>query len=95
MKNPIRHPGSNGSSPAIRDGVEILIDGKRVIAAEGEPLVEAILREKEIPHVCYHSPLMGAIQTCDTCLVEVDGKLQRSCGIKVAAGLQVVAESEV
>jgi hypothetical protein len=94
MKNPTRHPGSNGSNLAIKDGVEILIDGKKVIATQGELLVEAILREKEIPHICYHSPLMGPIQTCDTCLVEVDGKLQRSCGTKVAAGMQVVAESE-
>ena len=94
MKNPPRHPGTNGSSPAINNGVDILIDGKRVTAAEGELLVEAILREKEIPHICYHSPLMGPIQTCDTCLVEVDGKLQRSCGTKVAAGMNVVAESD-
>jgi len=94
MKNPPRHPGTDGSSPAIKDGVEILIDGKKVLAAEGELLVEAILREKEIPHICYHSPLMGPIQTCDTCLVEVDGKLQRSCGTKVAAGMRVVAELE-
>ena len=52
---------------------------------EGELLVEAILRHKEIPHICYHSPLMGPIQTCDTCIVEVDGQLVRSCGTKVGA----------
>src|ERR1700694_5204336 len=64
--------------------VEISVDGKIVAAIEGELLVEAILRGKDIPHICYHSPLMGPIQTCDTCLVEVDGQLVRSCGTKVS-----------
>ena len=76
------------------DGIEISIDNKSVGAAQGELLLQAILREKEIPHICYHSPLMGPIETCDTCLVEVDGKLQRACGTKIAAGMQVVTESE-
>jgi formate dehydrogenase major subunit len=74
--------------------VVISIDGTRSVAREGELLVEAILRQKEIPHICYHSPLMGPIQTCDTCMVEVDGKLVRSCGTKVSAGIKVVTESD-
>ena len=74
--------------------VNISIDGRTIAANEGELLVEAILREKEIPHICYHSPLMGPIQTCDTCMVEVDGKLVRSCGTKVSSGMQVVADSK-
>src|ERR1700758_3054912 len=74
--------------------VEISIDGHPITTREGEPLVEAILREKEIPHICYHSALMGPIQTCDTCLVEVDGKLVRSCGTKVISAMQVVRDSK-
>ncbi|WP_051978920.1 formate dehydrogenase subunit alpha [Edaphobacter aggregans] len=73
---------------------EISIDGSSVVAEEGELLVEAVLRHKEIPHICYHSPLMGPIQTCDTCLVEVDGKLVRSCGTQVTSGMRVVTESK-
>jgi formate dehydrogenase major subunit len=74
--------------------VEISIDGTSILAEDGEMLLDAVLRKVQIPHVCYHSPLMGAIQTCDTCLVEVDGKLVRSCGTKVAAGQTVGAESQ-
>ena len=74
--------------------VEISIDGHTIAAPEGELLVEAILREKEIPHICYHSPLMGPIQTCDTCLVEVDGKLVRSCGTNATSGMEVVTDSK-
>src|SRR6202051_222748 len=74
--------------------VEIFIDGKISAASEGELRVEAILRDKDIPHICYHSPLMGPIQTCDTCMVEVDGKLVRSCGTKVTSQMKVVTESK-
>jgi formate dehydrogenase major subunit len=74
--------------------IEVTIDGESVRAHDGELLIEAILRHKEIPHVCYHSPLMGPIQTCDTCLVEVDGNLVRSCGTQAAAGMSVVTGSK-
>ena len=37
----------------------------------------------KIPQVCYH-PQLGPIQTCDTCMVEVDGELVRACATGVA-----------
>src|ERR1700739_5151835 len=74
--------------------IEVSIDGESVRAREGELLIEAILRHKEIPHICYHSPLMGPIQTCDTCVVDVDGQLVRSCGTKVGAHMKVVSDSK-
>jgi formate dehydrogenase major subunit len=85
---------SQRNSQTAPSTVEISIDGQPVTTREGELLVEAILREKDIPHICYHSPLMGPIQTCDTCLVEVDGKLVRSCGINVTPGMQVTTDSK-
>jgi formate dehydrogenase major subunit len=36
----------------------------------------------------------GPIQTCDTCMVELDGKLVRSCGMKVTPGMDVATESK-
>src|SRR6202789_3347746 len=76
------------------EGVHLKIDGQEVVAQPSELLLEAVLRERDIPHVCYHSELMGPIQTCDTCMVEVDGKLVRSCGLQVAAGMNVVTQSK-
>ncbi len=73
--------------------MNISLDGKPVPTTPGELLIEAILRDQEIPHVCYHSRLMGPIQTCDTCLVEIDGALVRACGVPVTAGMQVVTNS--
>jgi formate dehydrogenase major subunit len=94
MTNSIQREDLGALKCAKAVAIELLIDGKKVVAAEGELLVEAILREKDIPHICYHSALMGPIQTCDTCLVEVDGRLERACGMKVAEGMQVTTESD-
>jgi formate dehydrogenase major subunit len=68
------------------------LNGHVVDAASGERLIDAINRSEKLPQVCYH-PHLGPIQTCDTCMVEVDGKLERACGEKVVAGIKVVTES--
>lgn len=71
----------------------IQVDGATVQAAEGEQLIEALNRAgREVPQVCYHHDL-GPIQTCDTCMVEIDGKLARACGEKVAGGMRVITDS--
>jgi len=69
------------------------INGKVQAIKPGETLIDAINRSGiEIPQVCYH-PQLGPIQTCDTCMVEVDGKLVRACGTPAADGMTVVTES--
>ncbi|HEU4963601.1 MAG TPA: formate dehydrogenase subunit alpha [Bacilli bacterium] len=60
---------------------------------------QTILRVAEdhdtyIPHICYHSNL-GAIQSCDTCFVEVDGELKRACSTEVQPGMTVNSVSPV
>ena len=60
--------------------LQIVIDNANYDAEAGEHLVDVINRMgREIPQVCYH-PQLGPIQTCDTCLVEVNGQLVRACG---------------
>jgi hypothetical protein len=93
MTNPGSVPSVNTLADTAKTGSELFIDGKAVAVPDGELLLEAILREKQIPHVCYHSPLMGPIRSCDTSLVEVNGKLERACGMEVSPGLQVVTTS--
>src|SRR5580658_5320190 len=71
----------------------IILNGSRQEATAGERLIDVINRAGiELPQVCYH-PQLGPIQTCDTCMVEVDGKLVRACGIKVSDGLKVTTNS--
>src|SRR5260370_20129453 len=75
--------------------VRITLDGVEIPAITGEPLVEAINRtlpQRHLPQVCY-LPQMGPIETCDTCMVEVDGKLVRACATQVTAGMKVMTES--
>ena len=76
-----------------RDRFEISVDGLNTEAFEGEPLIEAINRSgRELAQVCYHHQL-GPIQTCDTCMVEINGALVRACGTKAERGMRVVTNS--
>ena len=71
----------------------ILLNGTTVSIHEGELLIATINRASVLlPQVCYH-PQLGPIQSCDTCMVEVDGKLVRACGTTASAGMKVTTES--
>src|ERR1700757_3312318 len=73
--------------------LQIVIDNANYEAEAGEHLIDVINRTgRELPQVCYH-PQLGPIQTCDTCLVEVNGQLVRACGTAVSEGMQVVTKS--
>ena len=77
----------------------IHIDGEQIAAEIGEPLIEAMNRKAAhegvvgVPQVCYLEP-MGRIGTCDTCIVEVNGELVRSCGANVAPGMSIETRSQ-
>jgi formate dehydrogenase major subunit len=73
--------------------ITVSIDGSLREAQADELLVEVLNRVNTvIPQVCYH-PQLGPIQTCDTCMVEVDGKLVRACGTPVFEGMNVQTKS--
>ena len=79
-----------------RTDISITIDGSLVPAVTGELLVETVNRalpERHLAQVCYHSQ-MGPIQSCDTCMVEVDGKLARACATTVAPEMNVATKSD-
>ncbi|HET7658279.1 MAG TPA: formate dehydrogenase subunit alpha [Bacillales bacterium] len=72
----------------------VTIDGQEYLAEPGENLLELIRKsDVEVPGICYH-PNLGALQTCDTCIVEVDGELKRACGTNVVAGMNVDTQLE-
>jgi formate dehydrogenase major subunit len=71
----------------------ITIDGLVQEAKADERLIDVINRSgRKLSQVCYH-PQLGPIETCDTCMVEVDGKLARACGTNVFAGMKVITDS--
>ncbi|MBB5056766.1 formate dehydrogenase major subunit [Granulicella aggregans] len=78
--------------------VHLILNGKQVPARTGELLVEALNRAagehgKKVPQVCY-LPQMGPIQSCDTCMVSVNGSLVRACSTEVTAQMNVSTEGE-
>lgn len=67
----------------------IQVDGKDVQINEQDSALAAILAaDEDFPHICYH-PALGPIETCDTCIAEVDGQLVRTCSTPVHEGAKV------
>ena len=90
---PSAHPENDEHRPEC----SITVNGEKTRALDGEFLIDALQRtlggtRSEVPHVCY-LPQLGPIQTCDTCLVEVDGELVRACATHVRADARVQTES--
>jgi len=77
----------------------IEVNGGSVAAQSGELLIDALNRtaamrgETSVPQVCYLKP-MGAIGSCDTCMVELNGALVRACETSVAVGQRVLTRSD-
>src|SRR3977135_984219 len=73
--------------------VNVAIDGVVQEAQPDELLIDLINRSGvSVPHVCYH-PQLGPVQTCDTCMVEVNGRLVRACATQVADGMKISTKS--
>ncbi len=78
---------------------QLTIDGIEVPGHAGELLIDllnrrtAVHEQKPVPQVCY-LPQMGPIESCDTCIVKVNGQLARACSTKVAAGMKVETAGE-
>src|SRR3954452_22093343 len=72
----------------------IILNGSPCPARDGERLIDVINRAAvALPQVCYH-PQLGPIQTCDTCMVDVGGRLVRACAALVSDGMTVSTSSE-
>jgi formate dehydrogenase major subunit len=73
--------------------VKLTLDGQPAEAPADELLIDLLNRRgAKVPDVCYHRQL-GPIQTCDTCMVEVNGKLVRACATQIVAGMTVETKS--
>ncbi len=78
--------------------VRVELEGQWRDARDGLSTLEFLrLEGRAVPSLCYH-PKLGPLQTCDCCLVRVDGRIVRACatplhdGAKIdAAGPEVLA----
>jgi formate dehydrogenase major subunit len=84
----------NGAHELILEKtIPVKVDGVIQPASADELLVDVLNRGGiQLPQGCYQ-PQLGPIQTCDTCMVEIDGELVRACATRVSAGLNVTTNS--
>jgi formate dehydrogenase major subunit len=73
--------------------IRVTIDGVVQQATSGEHLIDVLNRAgMKIAQVCYH-PQLGPIQTCDTCMVEINGQLVRACATSASDGMEILTQS--
>ena len=73
--------------------VRVVVDGAERDAPADLPLLESLRSSGVVvPSLCYH-PRLGPLQTCDACVVLIDGKLQRACAVRPTEGMTVEATS--
>ncbi|UTR12585.1 formate dehydrogenase subunit alpha [Evansella sp. LMS18] len=69
--------------------ISIEVNGVKLTVRDNKTVLEHLNSSSvEIPQVCYH-PSLGAIKTCDTCIVEVNGELVRACETKLRDGAKI------
>ena len=72
---------------------KIFIDGIPLNIKGEETILRAMMDNNiDIPHVCYN-PALGAIESCDTCIVNADGKYVRACTTQAKNNMKVLFNS--
>jgi formate dehydrogenase major subunit len=73
--------------------VRFQLNGEVHEAKEGTRILDYMLENGiEHPHICY-SPVLGPIQSCDTCMCEIDGKIMRACSTTITEGMNIQSAS--
>ncbi len=73
--------------------VRVELEGQSREAPDGVSVLEFLRSEgRSVPSLCYH-PKLGPLQTCDCCLVQVDGRIVRACATPLRDGGKIVAAS--
>ncbi|MBE9915371.1 formate dehydrogenase subunit alpha [Paenibacillus donghaensis] len=76
-----------------QETVKIALNGQNVEVKKGMTVIEAInLAGLAHPQICY-VPEVDPIQTCDTCIVEINGKLKRACSTVAEDGMDIQLSS--
>ena len=69
--------------------MSININGATYEFKEGQTILQVVNEQKILhPQICY-MPEVDPIETCDTCIMEVNGELKRACSTKAIAGMDV------
>lgn len=70
----------------MSDSFNVKINGAEVKAEKNQTALQLLSGQKlEVPNICYH-PSLGAIETCDTCIIKVNGEFVRACKAEIRNG---------
>lgn len=74
---------------AVQDHSMVTINGAKYLATPEQNLLDLINGTSEyVPSICYTEALVP-IETCDTCIVSVNGELVRACSMTVQPGMVI------
>ncbi|MED4224135.1 formate dehydrogenase subunit alpha [Neobacillus cucumis] len=77
----------------MSEKVHVLINGTTHELEQGTRILDYLLsQEIQHPHICY-SEILGPVQSCDTCMCEVNGSLMRACSTVVEDGMNILTAS--
>ncbi|GAA3330416.1 hypothetical protein GCM10020331_082880 [Ectobacillus funiculus] len=84
-----------GGTYIVGKKVNVLINGAAHEVEQGTRILDYLLsQEIQHPHICY-SEILGPVQSCDTCMCEVNGSIMRACSTVVEAGMNILTASEL
>jgi formate dehydrogenase major subunit len=79
----------------ITEKVNVQINGTTHTVEKGTRILDYLLSQDiQHPHICY-SEVLGPVQSCDTCMCEVNGNITRACSTVVEAGMDILTSSEL
>lgn len=77
----------------MQEHLVVTLDATDYLVEPGTNLLEFIRsRDIFVPAICYNES-MGPIQTCDTCMVEIDGEIARACGTTIDRPMNVKTDN--
>lgn len=78
----------------LSETIKVKINGQVAEANISQTALKFLTQEEiEIPSVCYH-PSLGPIETCDTCIINVNGELVRSCSATLKNGDEIETNTD-
>lgn len=73
--------------------IHFTLNGETHETFEGTRILDYMMDvDLEHPHICY-SEVLGPIQSCDTCMCEVDGQVVRACSTVLREGMNIQSTS--
>jgi formate dehydrogenase major subunit len=78
----------------VSEIIKVTVNGEVYQTTPGQNVLQFLKAEEvDVPSICFHESL-GPIQSCDTCIVEANGDLQRACGMKLENEMEINTQQE-